>query len=213
MAKNYPELLFFATHYRLVNVGQGEEKFWDIIDTHVVEIINDIFYRWRFGVLFNIDSFAVRRSFLLQFQPCFPVGEQMGEDQDLYFRMAEKSPFAYCPLPLTSYRMEVNDSLCATYQGSVLFPAYLRLEQRALNRQMPDRLISSALRLVAEARITDVRSALMLGYRYQGVKQLLVAWRGIVSRRWWVSLVMCLFVTPDAVQRWEHWRKQRVYNN
>ncbi|WP_394754507.1 glycosyltransferase family 2 protein [Crenothrix sp.] len=211
MAKCYPELLFFATSYKRVKVTEGTEKYWEVADQCDIEIINDLFHQCRLGsTLFIIDSFAVRRSSLLHFQPYFPPGEQMAEDQDLYFRLCEKSAFAYCSLPLAGYRIGINDSLCATYEGSCLFPAYLRVEQRALNREMPDRLRSSALRMVAEARISLARNSLMTGQRYQGVKELLGVWRGMVSRRWWVTLAMCVFATPKTVQRWEHWRNQKA---
>lgn len=210
MAKNYPKINFFATHYKMINSTGSTEKSWEIGDTKNIEVIDDLFFRWQFFHLIHIDSIAVRRVFLMQFQPCFPVGEQMGEDQDLFFRLAEKSPLVYCQQPLTGYRTEVNDSLCGIYQGNVLFPAYLRLEQRALTRQVPDRLVYSALRLVSDSRITAARTTLMAGQRYQAVKQLFVAWRGVRSRRWWVSLLMCIFATPTVVECWEQWRSRKM---
>jgi cellulose synthase/poly-beta-1,6-N-acetylglucosamine synthase-like glycosyltransferase len=209
MAKQYPEIRLLTAKFKLVNIDQGDAKFWDVPDTADIEIIDDLFSRWQ-GTLFHISSFAVRRNFLLQFQPCFPLGEQMGEDQDLFFRLAEQSAVAHCPLALTAYRVGLNDSLCATYQGSCVFPTHVRLEQRALNRQMPDRLRSSALRWVTDLRITSARRTLMAGQRYKSFKQLLAVSRGIVSIRWWLSLVMCAFATPDIVQRWENWRIQRA---
>jgi glycosyltransferase involved in cell wall biosynthesis len=211
MAKTYPEVSFYGTFYRLVNIDEGTEKFWNIADERNIEIIDDLFKRWRLGTLFTINSVAIKRSLLLQFKPYFPVGEQMGEDQDLYFRLAEKSSCAYCPLPLSAYRIEVTESLCASYQGNALFPAYLRLEQRALNRQMPDILRSSALELVSYAKITVARDMLMREQRCQGFRQLLGAWRGMVLRRWWVTLAMCVVATPAVVKRWEDWRQQRAY--
>lgn len=212
MAQRYPELAFFATYYKRVHIERDEAKFWDVPDTIPMEVVDNLFQRWRSSILFNIDSFAARRKLLLEFQPCFPIDEQMGEDQDLYFRIAEKFSFVYCHLPLIGYRMEVNGSLCATYEGSCLFPAYLRLEQRALNKQMSERLIPAAIRLVAGARITVVRHSLIVGRRYQACKELLGVWRGMVSLRWWITLVMCLFATPTVVQRWEQWRNQKAHD-
>jgi glycosyltransferase involved in cell wall biosynthesis len=209
MAKNYPEIAFFATHYKMIDLGSNAEKNWKITDTNNVEVIDDFFYRWQCYHLVHTDSVAVRRVFLTPLQPCFPVGEQMGEDQDLFFRLAEKSSLAYCKESLTGYRIEVNDSLCAIYRGNVLFPAYLRLEQRALMRQIPDRLRYSALQLVADTRITAARTTLIIGHRYEAFKQLLIAWRGVVSRRWWVSVLMCIFATPAAVQHWDDWRNSK----
>jgi glycosyltransferase involved in cell wall biosynthesis len=206
MAENYPIVSMYATNYRLVNIEKGDEKLWDIAGSCEIEIIDDLFYRWQFSAFFHTDSFAVRRDFLLSFQPCFPLGEQMGEDQDLFFRLVEKTALAYCSLALTAYRIEVNGSLVDIYQGNKFYPAYMRLEQRALNRQMPDRLRAAALKLVSEPKITAARYDLMVGHRYQGFKQLLSAWRGMTSRRWWVTLGMCFFATPTVVKRWEHWR-------
>lgn len=208
LAQRYPDLPFFAAHYKLVNPDVGQQKFWPVPDMPPVEVIDNLYYRWRFSTLFNIDCVAMRRDFLLQFTPCFPVGEQMGEDQDLYFRMSEKTAVIYCPLPLTAYRMAVQSSLCATYDASELHPAYVRLEQRALQKQMPEKLRSAAIRLVSEARITEVRKALMAGERILAFRQLAKAWRGVVSRRWWVSLAMCFVATPSAVQFWENLRKK-----
>lgn len=120
----------------------------------------------------------------------------MGEDQDLYFRMSEKTPIVYCRLPLTAYRMAVQSSLCATYDASELHPAYIRLEQRALQKQMPESLRPAAIRLVSEARITQIRSALMAGERSLAFRRLAKAWRGAVSRRWWLVWPCVLLQRP-----------------
>lgn len=215
MALRYPEIAFFATYYKQVsdsNLYQTRMS-WDPGDTRAVELIDDLFYHWRFASLFVTNSVAIRHTNLTQFKPYFPPGEQWAEDQDLWFRVAEKYRLAYCPAPLAGYRMEVTGSLCAIYKPpSSLSPAYLRLEQRALDGQMPDNLRNSALRLVVEAKITVVRSTLIDGRRYDAFMQLLNAWRGMVSRRWWVSLMMCLAGSPAFISRWEDWRNQRTRN-
>lgn len=212
MALRYPETVFFATYYKNVSPINQNQKgmYWDPGDTHTVELIDDLFYRWRFGTLFVTNSVAIRHAHLTQFKPYFPLGEQWAEDHDLWFRLAEKFRLAYCPAPLVGYRMQVDDSLCAIYDFRSLSPAYIRLEQRALDRQPPDNLRKSALRLVAEAKINFVRSALIEGRRYDAFIQLLNAWRGLASRRWWLSLMMCLAGSPALVSRWENWRLQRT---
>jgi glycosyltransferase involved in cell wall biosynthesis len=210
MAQRYPDFSVFATSYKLVNLGQKEQAFWRVPDELPIEIIDNLYYRWRFNILFNIDSVGIRRHFLLQFSPCFPVGEQMAEDQDLYFRMSEKTAIVYCPLQLTAYRMEVQGSLCAIQNDTLLYPAHIRLEQRAFNQHMPEKLRSDALKLVSQTRITTVRSALMAGQRFLACQRLVMAWRGVISQRWWISLVMCLVASPSMVCFWENWRKQKA---
>ncbi|MFI3156961.1 MAG: glycosyltransferase family 2 protein [Methylococcaceae bacterium] len=210
MARRYPELAFFATHFKRISADNVDQTdmYWDPGDTLTVELVDDLFYHWRFGPLFVVNSVAVRRLHLAQFKPYFPPGEQWAEDQDLWFRLAEKSRLAYCPARLVGYRVEIDNSLSAKYKLRSISPAYSRLEQRALTRQ-PDNIRNSALRLVAEAKIGFVRYALVKERRFDAFIQLLNAWRGIVSRRWWLSLIMCLAVPPALVNRWQNWRLQR----
>ncbi|MEY3460952.1 MAG: hypothetical protein RLZZ03_605, partial [Pseudomonadota bacterium] len=65
-----------------------------------VERITDLPLRWIHGPTFCCSSVAVRRSTLQAMQPCFPVGESVGEDLDLWFRLTEKSPLALVRSPL-----------------------------------------------------------------------------------------------------------------
>ena len=213
MALRYPEIAFFATHFKCINGSNLEQTglSWDPGDTHTVEFIDDLFYRWRDRPLFVTNSVAIRHTHLTQFKPYFPAGEQWAEDQDLWFRIAEKSRLAFCPAPLVGYRQEVDGSLCAINElHCSLSPAYIRLEQRALDRQLPDSLRNSALRLVDDAKITVTRSILIDGRRYDAFMQLLKARGGMASRRWWVSLIMCLVGSPAFVRRWEKWRILRT---
>lgn len=211
MALNYPEIAFFATYYKCISNPNQTDMSWDTGDTRNVELIDNFFYRWRLSPIFVTNSVAIRRTDLSQFKPYFPLGEQWAEDQDLWFRLAEKSRLAYCPAPLVGYRKEVNGSLCSIYKPCLLMaPAYSRLEQRALDQQFPNNHRNSALRLVAEFKISLARSILMDGHRYDAFIQLLNAWRGMPSIRWWVSLIMFLTSSPAAVSRWENWRHQRA---
>lgn len=214
MAVRYPEISCFASHFKNVCVSDPDQinRSWDTGDTGTVEFIDDLFYYWRFGELFFTSSIAIRRTYLSQFKPYFPPGEQWAEDLDLWFRLAEKSRLAYCPAPLVAYRRDVEGSLYAISERNLLAPTLIRLEHRALSRQFPDNLRSSALRLVAEVRITIVRRTLINGQYTKAFIQLLDAWRGMLSRRWWVSLIMCLACSPTLVSRWEEWRHQRVRN-
>ncbi|NOT84113.1 MAG: glycosyltransferase family 2 protein [Methylococcaceae bacterium] len=211
MALRHPEIAFFATQFKNINGTNQSDMFWNPGNPPVVELIDDLFYHWRFNVIFCTNSVAIRRLNLIQFQPCFPPGEQIAEDHDLWFRLAEQYRLAYYPAPLVAYRKEISDSLCATHEMNTLTPAYSRLEQRAINRQLPDNLRDSALRLTTEAKITIARQALINGRRYDALMQLLNAWRGITnSKRWWVSMVMCSVLPKSIISRWENWRHQRT---
>lgn len=59
-----------------------------------IELICDLPTRWMQGPTLSSSSVAVKRSLLLRMQPCFPIGESVGEDLDLWFRLAEKTSVA-----------------------------------------------------------------------------------------------------------------------
>jgi glycosyltransferase involved in cell wall biosynthesis len=213
MASRHPDIAFFATNYKCISTSSlNTASFsWDPGNTQSVEIIDDLFSRWGNRPLFVINSVAVRHKHLIQFKPCFPPGEQWAEDQDLWFRIAEKSLLAYCSMPLVGYRKDVDESLCSIYElECILPPTFVRLEQRAVDRQPPDRVRNSALRLVDQCKITLARRLVMNGRRYDAFIELLNARREMISRRWWVSLMMCLLASPVFISRWENWRIQRA---
>lgn len=206
MAIRYSEICFFATNYLLLNKLNTPEIAWNLEHNNNFLLIDDLFYYWwHFGGIFCTNSVAVRREFLISLQPCFPPGESMGEDLDLWFRLAERSRLAYCQTPLVAYRY-TEGSLCDTNKVLTLLPVFSRLEQRALHGQMPDKLRSSALRLNTDARVTIARKLLIAGRRYDACVELLSNFRGIRSRRWWVTVIMCAIFTPALLRKWEHWR-------
>lgn len=88
---------------------------------------------WADYPFFWTGSIAVKKSTLDKLQPCFPVGEKLGEDQDLWFRLAEKGPIIFrCIADTAFYRQDVLNSLTAS---SVLrpLPAFDRLALKAQN--------------------------------------------------------------------------------
>ncbi|AZP10945.1 glycosyltransferase [Undibacterium parvum] len=208
MASRYPEMTYFATAYRRVSGTGDETKVWSVGDVNDCLLVNDFFDHWRrYGAFLFTGSVAIRRSSLIELQPCFPVGESMGEDHDLWFKLAERYSLVYCPAPLVAYRIDVAGSLCASNQVSGLWPSYARLEQRALGKQLPNRIRTSALRLVTESRVSMARTSLIAGRRKDALAQLLDAWRGVGLKRWWLTLGMSVVCSANMVSRWEKWRR------
>jgi glycosyltransferase involved in cell wall biosynthesis len=206
MAKKNIDIVFFATSYVRISSQDLTVIDWAFGDHDSHEIIDDFFYRWRFDVRLWTGTVAVRRLNLIQLQPCFPVGESVGEDHDLWFRLSELYKLAYCPEKLAVYRVGVEDSLSASHEMFALPPSYLRLEQRALAGDFPPQLCSSALALVSDVKVTVARTFLKSGQRRIAFKHLLGIRRGFCSKRWWVSLIMCFFSTSSMVKLWDNWR-------
>lgn len=208
IARRFPTGAFYACSYQRVPDGQALSLPGQ--DLQQVQAVPDFYARWRRGAFFCTNSVAVRRSDLLALQPCFPLGESLGEDQDLWFRLAERLQLFFCPAVLVAYRIDVSDSLCATGRLTRVPNNYLRLEQRAADGLLPQRLRRSAARLVVDARVTVARALLLEGRRREAWSQLWAARGGTASRRWWLTLGMCLLSTPGLVHRWEVWRHRHL---
>ncbi|GAA6152904.1 glycosyltransferase family 2 protein [Pseudoteredinibacter isoporae] len=62
---------------------------------------------------FNSSSVCIAKTLLQELQG-FPVGQRMGEDQELWQRAALCSKIAYSPLQLSLYRIDVADRACGS---------------------------------------------------------------------------------------------------
>lgn len=107
---------------------------------------HDFLMTWADTPFFWTGSIAIRASTLRALQPCFPVGERLGEDQDLWFRLTELGPIRYSNITRTAfYRRGVGNSLTAPDVLAPL-PAMLRLLER--NRMSSPRLRNAVRYLV-----------------------------------------------------------------
>jgi hypothetical protein len=144
-------------------------------------------------------------------QPCFPVGESLGEDLDLWFRLAEKSPLALVRSPLAAYRVALNGSLSTLARPMGIPPFMQRIRQRALSGQLTPQQSRSALRLVAQQQVSLARQSISLGQRLAGLHWLLRGRDAIASKRWWLTLAMAMLFPGGWVSRWQAWRMRRTH--
>ena len=176
-----------------------------------VERIDDLAARWVDGPTLCCSSVAARRSLLMAMQPCFPVGESLGEDLDLWFRLAEKSPLALVRSPLAAYRVALHGSLSTLARPMGIPPFMQRIRQRALSGQLTPQQSRSALRLVAQQQVSLARQSISLGQRLAGLHWLLRGRDAIASKRWWLTLAMAMLFPGGWVSRWQAWRMRRTH--
>lgn len=151
------------------------------------------------GLPFSSSSVAVDAALLKRMPTLFPVGESMGEDLDLWFRLAEVSAIAKTDASIAVYRVGIADSLMGAYAGIELLPVWLRLEARAQQGLMPVNLQSASLRLVAEMKITQARAFAKNARRLDALRSWFSAWRGMLGRRWWFTVLV--FISPSLAER------------
>lgn len=143
----------------------------------------------RRGMPFFTSSVVIKRSLLRSLGSCFPVGESMGEDLDLWLRACERGQLVITSEITALYRTELAGSLMAGRVFDNLFPFIQRLEQRALTGAMPPALSRSSLDWVGDARVSLARELIKSGRRREAVATLYRARRRIRSVRWWYTII------------------------
>lgn len=143
---------------------------------------HDFMLLWSRRPFFCTDSIAVRATTLRELQPCFPPGERLGEDQDLWFRISSRGYIRFIDLQTTVfYRRNVCDSLtCADVLAPL--PAFVRLKQRTSGQAKRER-----------------RAALHL----YNIHLMHVAWTNCLSGRRAVALKFLCKVAPSV--RLNYW--------
>ncbi|PHV34855.1 glycosyl transferase [Janthinobacterium sp. BJB312] len=211
LAQAFPDDCFFAAGYTSFAPGSTPDMARAPVAPSQAQRIDEFFthfnQHWPF---FCTNSVAVRRAALAALQPCFPEGEQFGEDLDLWFRLAEHHRLVLAAAPLVAYRREVGGSLTAIQGRDVVLPVFLRLEACARAWPAGNRARRPALLLASNARVAVVRELLENGGRGAALAELARAARHGVTRHWWTTAAMCLLFTPGMTRRWSLWRKSRT---
>src|SRR3569832_1900098 len=132
LIRRFPQAGLFATAYRRYT-GAADVRS-EPGEAHGVEpfsgIVRSFFSEWTQGAFIFTSSICVRRQGLLDLGTMFPLGERLGEDQDVWFRLAERYPVAYSARPLALYRVDVASSLTASVPLTDVLPCYVRLSYR-----------------------------------------------------------------------------------
>ena len=158
---------------------------------------HDFLFLWARRPFFWTGSITVRAAKLRELQPCFPPGERVGEDQDLWFRLSEYGFIRFIDIRSTAfYRRNVTGSLTSTDVLAPL-PAFVRLKHR-VRYQLP-RERRAALHLY-NVHVLHVAWTNCLAGRRAAALGLL--WRVMPSARWhyWVRIFVCALLPAGIVR-------------
>lgn len=161
----FPQAALYATSYVRV-WPDGQRLAADLpigFDKIKRQVVADPFAAWSRAAFFSISSSAcVRRKVLLLQNIRFPVGESLGEDQDVIFRLMELGDMAFSSYPLSEYTQSVPNSLYSA-PPMQLPPCYKRLLQRTRVRNYPSQHKRGARRVVAVNYLNVARTLMQSG--------------------------------------------------
>jgi glycosyltransferase involved in cell wall biosynthesis len=158
---NFPSAALYATGYfRLWGDGTRDIPHVSSVLKGKEGLVKDFYAAWCKSAFFYTVSLAIRREVFADSEMRFPKGERLGEDQDLWFRIAERYPIAYAKSPLVEYRMNVQGSATQTEKILQVLPCYRRLEERLTAGRVPVALRRSARKLLASHLLNVARARL-----------------------------------------------------
>lgn len=175
LASEFPQAALVGTAFRIV---RPDGRFFLPRRHRSVArrgLVPEFHAAWSRSAFASTSSLAVKRSVLADPALRFPVGEGLGEDQDLWFRLAERFQVAVSPVIQSEYYIGIAGSTNHLGPARDTLPCYQRLRERLASGMVPSaqragarRLLASHLLNVALARVShgDLPGAVrMLGQR------------------------------------------------
>ena len=108
--------------------------------------------------IFFTSSFCARRAILRSFAEPFPVGEHLGEDLELFFRLAERGSLAATSRISAVYAVGVPDGLTERGKELYIIPSVQRLRERVETPQFPASERPGARRCLATKWLSIARA-------------------------------------------------------
>lgn len=125
--------------------------------------VKDFYRAWSKASFTCTNAIVLRRDVLLLKGIYFPEDEGLGEDQEVWFRMAENGGVIYRNAPLVAYRMEVIGSATFGMACTEILPCYRRLSERLSRNEVPAPMVRGAQRLVASHILNVANAQLVAG--------------------------------------------------
>lgn len=166
----FPAAGFYCTGYSRVDAsGRELATSRAALPLGTSGLLTNFYRHWRKGSFTFSSAIVVGRRALSVLAPAFAVGERLGEDQDLWFRLAERAPVAFCSQALSVYRVDVAGSATHGDQAVQVLPCFDRLAHRLKAGAVPAPMRADARRLLGSHALNIARRRAQAG-------ELLAAW-------------------------------------
>lgn len=93
-------------------------------------IVESFYSEWSRSAFFFTSSIVVRAEYFKTNKICFPVNENMGEDQEVWFHLAEHGKICYTKNKSSNYRIGSENSLTLNNNLNLELPFVTRLKRR-----------------------------------------------------------------------------------
>jgi len=168
----FPQCGLYATHFHYFR-DDGFRRvtpIWGIKAHSGPMQIERFFEMWSHGIFFCTSTVVIPTR-ILRDGIRFPEGEQHGEDQDVWFRVAERWPIGYLGEALVGYRTGTTGSLANSFSGDFL-PSHQRLARRYRANAIAPHHRKGVLRTLSVGRLVVARHLLLKGQRHRAVRLL-----------------------------------------
>ncbi len=184
-----------AEHPHASVVCAGYECFADagVVSRHMARpgIVPSFYREWTRNSFTFTSAIAVRRSALQQLEVMFPAGERLGEDQDVWFRLAEAAPVAHVGVASARYRVDAANNSSGGKAVVDLLPCYARLADRLKRGVIPAHEVAGARRLVGSHFINVARARAQAGDK-SGARTLLWTRAATGNPIYWIRSLLAV---------------------
>lgn len=201
LIRMFPQAIVYATSYaRIWPDGKRQNApLTRYINKTEPQIVEQLFFAFSRSTIFSISTSAcVRRQAIIKHHIFFQEGENLGEDQDVIFRLAEKGAIAFSPRFLAEYTQGVSNSLYSVLPVD-LPPCYLRLAARMKSKDFPDDQIKGAAQLLSVSYLNVARTNIGHGKRKYAARVLFHS-RAFFHWTYWIRTLV-RFCLPASLFR------------
>ncbi|WP_153115697.1 glycosyltransferase family 2 protein [Rhodocyclus tenuis] len=200
LADAYPNAALLATAYVRCHAN-GQRR---VPSLHPAAarggLVSNFYAAWSRSNFFFTSSLAIRRSLLTDERLRFAIGERLGEDQDLWFRIAERFPIAFDPVARAEYRLDVPGS--ATHGSGVAdeLPAFRRLAERLRRHEVPQHMRRGAARFYA-SHLLNVANVRLAGGDRQAAWRIALRREAFANPFYWLKTALRLALGGEINSR------------
>lgn len=176
--ETYPAAGMYGTAYETKHLGKTRKARIKGLAHHFQGLIPD-YFRSVLGSIPIISSAVMVPRSVFKHVGNFVTGAQLGEDQDMWCRIALKYPAAYCSLPCAVYHLDTQNSVCQNISIIDTYPVMDTVE-KALDYRPGDKglklyqkklYLDYAIRLIRAKRFARARAAMRVaGWRMASMR-------------------------------------------